>query len=170
MLGGAISSSLSSMLSLRSPDSWSGRNPFRRRRVRSHQATTRDPQSVPAAVSHLRLPGRRFCALLIRPARLIRSAIVLKPSTLLSLHRTLRNRRYRMLFSPKRRRRPGPKGPSREVVEAVSKQNSAIPLGLSENGSADCLDFRPPNRQRRCPEGFSPVTMGRNQTPLVTLG
>ena len=28
-----------------------------------------------------------LCALLIRPARLIRSAIVLKPSTLLSLHR-----------------------------------------------------------------------------------
>ena len=27
-----------------------------------------------------------LCALLIRPARLIRSAIVLKPSTLLSLH------------------------------------------------------------------------------------
>jgi hypothetical protein len=33
-----------------------------------------------------------LCALLIRPARLIRSAIVLKPSTLLSLHQALRNR------------------------------------------------------------------------------
>ena len=33
-----------------------------------------------------------LCALLIRPTRLIRSAIVLKPSTLLGLHRTLRNR------------------------------------------------------------------------------
>ena len=35
-----------------------------------------------------------LCALLIRPTRLIRSAIVLKPSTLLGLHRTLRNRKY----------------------------------------------------------------------------
>jgi putative transposase len=60
-----------------------------------------------------------LCALLIRPARLIRSAIVLKPSTLLSLHRTLRNRKYRLLFSSKRRRRPGPKGPSRELIDAI---------------------------------------------------
>src|SRR6476660_6325015 len=58
-------------------------------------------------------------ALLIRPARLIRSAIVLNPSTLLSLHRTLRNRKYQLLFSPKRRRKPGPKGPSRGLIEAV---------------------------------------------------
>src|SRR4026209_2310654 len=60
-----------------------------------------------------------LCALLIRPARLIRSAIVLKPSTLLSLHRTLRNRKYRLLFSSKRRRRPGPQGPSRELIDAI---------------------------------------------------
>ena len=33
-----------------------------------------------------------LCALLMRRGRLIRSAIVLKPSTLLSLHRTLKNR------------------------------------------------------------------------------
>src|SRR6058998_2757319 len=34
-----------------------------------------------------------LCSLLIRPARLIRSAIVLRPSTLLSLHQALRNRK-----------------------------------------------------------------------------
>ena len=60
-----------------------------------------------------------LCALLIRPARLIRSAIVLKPSTLLSLHQALRNRKYRLLFSSKRRGRPGPKGPNKELIEAV---------------------------------------------------
>ena len=60
-----------------------------------------------------------LCALLIRPARLIRSAIVLKPSSLLSLHRTLRNRKYRLLFSSRRGRKSGPKGPSRELIEAV---------------------------------------------------
>ena len=46
-----------------------------------------------------------LCALLIRPARLIRSAIVLKPSTLLGPHRALRNRKYRLLFSSKHRRK-----------------------------------------------------------------
>src|SRR5882724_5343320 len=35
-----------------------------------------------------------MCALLMHPGRLIRSAIVLKPSTLLSLHRALTNRKY----------------------------------------------------------------------------
>src|ERR1700736_1684129 len=59
------------------------------------------------------------CALLMRPGRLIRSAIVLKPSTLLSLHRTLKKRKYRLLFSSKARRKAGPKGPSQEVMAAV---------------------------------------------------
>ena len=51
-------------------------------------------------------------ALLVRPTRLRRSAIALKPSTLLALHKAMSERKYRMLFSPKRRRKPGPKGPS----------------------------------------------------------
>ena len=59
------------------------------------------------------------CALLMRPRRLIRSAIVLKPSTLLSLHRALTQRKYRRLFSSKPSTKPGPKGPTREVVAAV---------------------------------------------------
>jgi putative transposase len=59
------------------------------------------------------------CALLMRPGRLIRSAIVLKPSTLLSLHRALRKRKYRQLFSPQERKKPGPKGPTQEVMAAV---------------------------------------------------
>src|SRR6266851_2860481 len=44
-------------------------------------------------------------ALLVRPTRLLRSAIVLKPSTmlaLLALHKALSKRKYRMLFSPNR--------------------------------------------------------------------
>lgn len=51
---------------------------------------------------HLRLSDRRvagLCGVLMRPRRLIRSAIVLKPSTLLRLHRALTQRKYRQLFS-----------------------------------------------------------------------
>ena len=54
-----------------------------------------------------------LCAVLIRPSRLIRSAIVLKPSTLLYFHHVLKKRKYRLLFSPKTRTKPGPKGPLR---------------------------------------------------------
>ena len=71
---------------------------------------------------NLRLSDRMvagLCALLMRPGRLIRSAIVLKPSTLLSLHRALTRRKYRRLFSSKVPKKPGPKGPSQEVVAAV---------------------------------------------------
>src|SRR5881628_1631837 len=58
-------------------------------------------------------------ALLVRPTRLLRAAIVLKPSTLLALHKALSKGKYRVLFSPNRRRKPGPKGPSAELIRAV---------------------------------------------------
>ena len=57
--------------------------------------------------------------LFMSPARILRSAIVLKPSTLLHLHSLLRERKYRLLFSPQRGRRPGPKGPNQELIDAV---------------------------------------------------
>jgi putative transposase len=60
-----------------------------------------------------------LCALLMRPGRMIRSAIVLKPSTLLNLHRALTERKYRRLFSSKVATKPGPKGPTKEVIAAV---------------------------------------------------
>src|SRR5215475_5652801 len=49
----------------------------------------------------------------------IESAIVLKTSTLLHFHKMLIQRKYRLLFSPKRVRRPGPKGPTKELIDAV---------------------------------------------------
>src|SRR5712664_161511 len=79
---------------------------------------------------NLRLADRivaGLCALLIRPGRLIRSAIVLKPSTLLRLHQALKNRKYRLLFSPKLRKKPGPKGPSHEVIAAVVEMKQRNP-------------------------------------------
>ena len=66
-------------------------------------------------------------ALLVRPTRLLRSAIVLKPSTLLGLHKAMSKRKYRMLFSPKRRRKPGPKGPSAELIRAVVEMKQRNP-------------------------------------------
>ena len=60
-----------------------------------------------------------LCTLLIRPARVFRSAIVLKTSTLLHFHKVLVQRKYRLLFCPKRVGRPGPKGPTKELIDAV---------------------------------------------------
>jgi putative transposase len=68
-----------------------------------------------------------LCALFIRPARVFRSAIVLKPSTLLYFYHLLKKRKYRMLFSPQHRRRPGPKGPEKEVINAVVEMKRRNP-------------------------------------------
>src|SRR5215467_3446751 len=60
-----------------------------------------------------------LCTLLMRPARLLRSAVALKPATLLHFHKMLTKQKYRLLFSSKRARRPGPKGPTKELIDAV---------------------------------------------------
>lgn len=61
-----------------------------------------------------------LCAGFLRPIRLLRSAIVLKPATILRFHRSIVRRKYRELFSPMRRPgKSGPKGPSPELVAAI---------------------------------------------------
>ncbi len=68
-----------------------------------------------------------LCAILMSPARLLRSAIVLKPSTILSFHRALVKRKYRLLFMPKTRCRPGPRGPSPELISAILEMKCRNP-------------------------------------------
>ena len=50
-----------------------------------------------------------LCKGLMRPSRLLRSAIVLKPATIMAFHRALVKRKYRLLFTPRQHRKPGPK-------------------------------------------------------------
>ena len=56
-----------------------------------------------------------------------RAAIIIKPSTLLSFHHALKKRKYRLLYSPRGGRKPGPKGPSREVIEAIVEMKQRNP-------------------------------------------
>ena len=65
--------------------------------------------------------------LLIHPGRLVRAAVVLKPSTLLAFHAALVKRKYRQLFSPKRRGKPDPKRPSPKLVTAIVEIKRRIP-------------------------------------------
>lgn len=68
-----------------------------------------------------------LCALFVTPVRLLRAAIVLRPATLLSFNNLLRQQKYRLLFSPKRRSRPGPKGPAKELIDAVVEMKRRNP-------------------------------------------
>ena len=60
-----------------------------------------------------------FWSLFLPPRRISRAAVIIKPSTLLRFHEALKRRKYRRLYSPRRRGRPGPKGPSKELIEAI---------------------------------------------------
>ena len=60
-----------------------------------------------------------LCSLLISPHRLSRNAIVISQSTLLKFHKAMVKRKYRRLFSPKKKAKPGPKGPSPELIDLV---------------------------------------------------
>ena len=60
-----------------------------------------------------------FWSLFLNPRRIARSAIIIKPSTLLSFHNALKKRKYRLLYSPGGGHKPGPKGPSKDVIDAI---------------------------------------------------
>jgi transposase InsO family protein len=68
-----------------------------------------------------------FCTLLVSPRRLSRMAVILKTSNLLRLHRALVKRKYRLLYSSRGHRRPGPKGPSRALIDAVVEMKRRNP-------------------------------------------
>ena len=68
-----------------------------------------------------------LCTGLMRPARLLRSAIVLKPATIMAFHRALVKRKYRLLFTPRQHRKPGPKGPARELITAIVEMKHRNP-------------------------------------------
>lgn len=65
--------------------------------------------------------------LFIRRARLLRAAIVLKPSTLAHFHQVLIQRKYQLLFCSKGSRRPGPKGPPQDLLDAVVEMKRQNP-------------------------------------------
>jgi transposase InsO family protein len=65
--------------------------------------------------------------MLMRPSRLLRSAVILKPSTILRFHGELVKRKYRRLFTPKTLGKPGPKGPSPDLVSAILGMKSRNP-------------------------------------------
>ena len=68
-----------------------------------------------------------FCSLWIKPSRLRKVAFAFKTSTLLSFHRALVQRKYRLLFSPKQRTKPGPKGPAADLIRTVVEMKKRNP-------------------------------------------
>ncbi len=68
-----------------------------------------------------------FWSLLLSPRHIRRAAIVIRPSTLFKFHDILKKRKYRLLYSSTSRRKPGPAGPSPELVRAIVEMKRRNP-------------------------------------------
>jgi len=60
-----------------------------------------------------------FWSLFLDPRRIQRAAVIIRPSTLLKFHDLLKKRKYRLLYSSNKKGKPGPKGPSPELIRAI---------------------------------------------------
>ena len=86
-----------------------------RKRQRSPNLTTQDRTIL------------GFLSLFLNPRRIARAAIVIRPSTLLRFHAALVKHKYQQLYSPHGGRKPGPSGPSVEVIRAIVEMKQRNP-------------------------------------------
>ncbi len=59
--------------------------------------------------------------------RLARLAILIKPATLIKLHKAFVSRKYRLFFSKKKYKKPGRHGPSQQVIDLILKYKALNP-------------------------------------------
>jgi len=60
-----------------------------------------------------------FLSLFLNRRHIQRAAVIVRPSTLLNFHTLLKKHKYRLLFSSRKSSKPGPKGPSKQIIDAV---------------------------------------------------
>jgi putative transposase len=68
-----------------------------------------------------------FVTSFIRPHRLQKIAIIISPSTLLKFHQVLVKKKYSLIFSNKSKKKPGPKGPSQELINLILEMKRKNP-------------------------------------------
>src|SRR5580704_1732005 len=68
-----------------------------------------------------------FLSSMVHPRRLSRVCMIIKPATLLKFHQALVKLKYRLLFTAKRQTKPGPKGPSQEVIDLIIEMKRRNP-------------------------------------------
>ena len=110
-----------------------------------------------------------FWSLFLNPRRIPRSAVIIKPSTLLRFREALVRCKYQWLYSSGKKGKPGPKGPSPELIQAIVEMKLPIsgcppgrrpelPCGLLISSKRP--DFTPTTR-------FNPVQLPSRQSRLV---
>ena len=66
-------------------------------------------------------------SLFLSARRRVRAAILLKPSTLLRFYGALVERKYHRLYTSRNRKKPGPKGPSQELIDVIVEMKRRNP-------------------------------------------
>ncbi len=111
-----------------------------------------------------------LCTLFMNPSRIRKVAAALKPATLLGYHRALKERQYRRLFPPQRRGKPGPKGPSKELIQViVDMKRRNPPLRVPEDCTAGLKGVWCRDRQGRGEAGSCEVLLAtaRRMRPVL---
>jgi putative transposase len=88
--------------------------------------------------------------LFVSPHHIPKLSAMIKPATLFKFHRALVHRKYRLLFSSSRRKRkPGPKGPSTQLIAAIVEMKRRNPkFGCGRIAQQINHAFWHQNRQR----------------------
>jgi hypothetical protein len=66
-------------------------------------------------------------ATILGPRRTKRSSIILRSSTFHGFHEALIKRKYHLLYSSRKRGKPGPKGPSPELIQLILEMKQRNP-------------------------------------------
>jgi hypothetical protein len=108
-----------------------------------------------------------FCSQFLSPRRLIRTAIILKPATLLRFHRGFKDFKYRFLCSSSPKQKPGPKGPSPELIRAICELKRRNPrFGCPKIACSSIAGFLAANPGWDLPSNAT----GRGTPGLIGLG
>ena len=92
-----------------------------------HQLTVMKRSQPRAKLSSFDRVVFGLLSLIINPARFSKVAVIIRPSTLLRSHQALVKKKYQQLLSSRQYSKPGPKGPSKEIIQTIIELKTRNP-------------------------------------------
>ena len=116
-----------------------------------------------------------FWSLFLDTRRIQRSAVIIRPSTLLKFHGLLINCKYRLLFSSGRKGKPCPMVPSPELIQAIIELKQRNPrfgcLGIAQQiNKAFSVDINKDLVRRVPAKHYRPMPDGNGPSWLTFIG
>ena len=116
-----------------------------------------------------------FWSLFLGRRHIQRAAVIIRPSTLFEFHDILKKRKYRLLYSSAHGTKPGPKGPSPELVRAIAEMKQRNPrfgyrriaMQIAESFG---IDINKDLVRRVLDKHYRPIPSGAGPSWLTFLG